>query len=264
MKRAAAVPYSGEKTGMNTNSTKKSGLRNAGWLAVEGLRRTRASILVCALFTLLFGGFLALTLEVVYTNVARGEAPADFAASVFLIFLVPNLILNWSSRSYLNPGQDPFTKRLAFFRSLPIPVSELVRSRVVSMFFMLLILTPLFFLPAYLVPGSLRAAVAFPDYLIFVLFWLGYALLVAGIHIVEEMTFSGRTLFIGQLITIPVLFGILIAFYVLNESLAYSVMNLVQSYGFLPAAISLLIGAAALVVGVRVTERRLARRDLSV
>ncbi|TCJ13074.1 hypothetical protein E0L93_15330 [Rubrobacter taiwanensis] len=153
---------------------------------------------------------------------------------------------------------------MAFYRSMPIPVRDLVRSRAMTMLVTLAFAAPVFFAPAYLVSGSLRAEVAVSDYLGFVLFWIGYALLAGGAHLCVELTISGRSMFAVQCVFVAGVFAALFVLYAgYQVPLATSVMDLVRAYGpALPAA-SLLLGAAGFWVGARVTGRRLARRDLS-
>jgi hypothetical protein len=239
-------------------------LRDAAWLARDEFRRTWPVLLVTGGATFLFGLILALTFEGVYSNIGRGEHPADFVLSLFLLALVPNLLLNWFLGAYMAPWRDFFTQQMAFFRSMPIPVRDLVRSRAMTMLVTLAFAAPVFFAPAYLISGSLRAEVAVLDYLGFVLFWVGYALLAGGAHLCVELTMSGKLLFAMQCVVVAAIFAALFVLYVgYQVPLATSVMGLVQAYGpALPAA-SLLLGAAGFWVGVRITGWRLATRDLS-
>jgi hypothetical protein len=239
-------------------------LRDAVWLAQDEFRRTWPVLLVTGGATLLFGLIVALTFEGVYSNVARGEHPADFGLSLLLLLLVPNLLLNWFLGAYMAPWRDFFTQQMAFYRSMPIPVRDLVRSRAVTMLVTLAFAAPVFFAPAYLISGGLREEVAVLDYLGFVLFWIGYALLAGGAHLCFELTMSGKLLFAMQCAFVAVIFAALFVLYVgYQMPLATRVMELVQAYGPLLPATSLLLGAAGFWVGVRVAGRRLGMRDLS-
>lgn len=239
--------------------------RDAVWLARDELGRGWKSLLVTGVATLFVGMIWAVMFDGAHSVVARGEAAFSFPADIFFLFLAPYLTLNWMSRPYWAPWRDPFTPELSFLRSLPLPVGEIVKSRVLRMCANLLLLSPLFFLPAYLLPLSLRQEATPLEYLGFVLFWGGYVLLFAGVMLYTELMMSGTKMFLVQGVAFA---GVLVAVVVLSAGfleggVLLGVLRLVQAYGpALPAA-SLLLGAAGFWVGARVTGRRLARRDLS-
>lgn len=241
---------------------------DAFWLARKEMRRTWLSYLLTGLFVLFLGFFVVPSVSGVFEFEgfgARGQRTEDFYNAFFsdFLFLVICAFLgvNAISRDYTLAWRDPFSSRLLFLRSLPIPAGSLVASRVISMLFALVLGAPAFFLPAFFLSELSEIGTS---YLWFAGIWIGYGLLGSGLCLLCELTVSGRVytlIYFGFAASLMVVLALLE--WTVDLSLVRRTAQLAQSYEALPAVLSILAGAAAFAVLSRVTVRRLQKRDLS-
>jgi hypothetical protein len=236
--------------------------QQARWLAAEELRRTWPSYPLTGLMMLLFGLFAAAFFELA---LGAEEPFGDFPADVFFLAAALNLAVNSVSRDYLSSWNDSFSRRLSFLRSLPIPVPALVAGRLLTMLTALPLTVPALFLPPYLLSDALREALDPAQYLAFVAMWVGYALLCAGFWLYSEFNLPGKTYnYVVFGILALMLLSVGLAEWLLDARLTERTVGLVQSYGALPAALALVVGAAGLALGAWTTTVRLGKRDLAV
>jgi hypothetical protein len=245
------------------------GSADAYWLARKEMRRTWLSYPLTGLFVLFLGFFVVPSVSGVFEFEgfgAEGRRMEDFYNAFFsdYLFLVvcAFLAVNAISRDYTLAWRDPFSSRLLFLRSLPIPAESLVGSRVISMLFAFVLNAPVFFLPAFFLSdlGELGTS-----YLWFCGVWIGYCLLASGLCLLCELTVSGRVytlIYFGLAASLLVVLALLE--WTLDLSLVGKTAQLAQSsYGALPAIFSILAGAAAFALLYHITVRRLQKRDLS-
>ena len=244
------------------------GFAESFWLARKEMRRTWLSYPLTGLFVLFLGFFVVPSLSGVFEfdgfgaegRRVEGFYNAFFADYLFLV-ICAFLGVNAISRDYTLAWRDPFSSRLLFLRSLPIPAESLVASRALSMLFALLLNAPAFFLPAFFLTelGELGTS-----YLWFAGVWIGYGLLGSGLCLLCELTVSGRVytlIYFGLAASLMVVLALLE--WTLDLRLVGRTAELAQSYGALPAVFSVLAGAAAFALLSRITVRRLGKRDLS-
>ena len=240
----------------------------ARWLAGQEIRRSWLSYPVTALMLLVFGCFVAATVDEFLILDGFGQNGrtfqdrfnAWFSGYLFLNFGA-FLALNWMSREYLRVFfEDAFSERLIFLRSLPISAETLVLGRLMSMCPALLLNTPAFFVPMYWISDLSELGW---NFFWFVAVWIGYSFIGTGISLLAEFTISNRVYlratFIG---TFLLFFGLIALEFIVNLAAVSRIAGLVQTYGPLPALASILLGAAALVFLARTTIRRVERRDL--
>jgi hypothetical protein len=234
------------------------------WLARREIVRLRFSYLLTGFMLLIMGGLTASTIEAgalgSYAVVDRWETAffADIAMLLMTSLLATNLTLWGSFADWSNPSE----RKLAFFRELPIPVRTLIASRMLSMAASLIIAVPALFVPLHLFVDH---QLGFGAYLWFILFWVGYGLLWAGINLYMEFVKGGRFAFAMSgiaVMLIILLVGLLGAG--LDVYIVASVGDLAQSYGPLIAFVSIVIGAMFFVLFARIAERGLQMREIPV
>lgn len=239
--------------------------RNAGWLAVRDLRNTWPSHSITLLATALLGltAMFLLTTSLTSTERVPGGWFSASLADWIVLLTAPNFAVNWLSSGYMTIWRDPFSKRLAFLRSLPIPVRELVAGRLLFMLLSTMISASVFFIPFYLLLEDLRELAEPSVFLWFTLVWTGYALASGGVALFLELGLPGKVTFWVQGAWAAVLVCVIVVFNgLLGRSLVAESLGLAETYGAAPAALALCAGLAGFLAGARATQQRLERREL--
>jgi hypothetical protein len=244
------------------------GFAEVFWLARKEMKRTWLSYVLSGLFVVFLGFFVVPGVSGVFEFEgfgARGRRMEGFYNAFFSDYLVlvicAFLGVNAISRDYTLAWRDPFSSRLVFLRSLPIPAESLVGSRALCMLFAFVLNAPGFFLPAFFLSdlGELGTS-----YLWFCGVWIGYCLLASGLCLLFELTVNGRVytlLYFGLAAALMVVLAILE--WTLDLSLVRRTAEVAQGYGALPTVFSVLAGAAVFALLSRLTVHRLEKRDLS-
>ncbi len=178
----------------------------------------------------------------------------DFFADASFLVVCAFLAVNVFVRG------DGFSSRLLFSRELPIPAAGLVVGRAISMLLALLVNASAFFLPVFLLSslGDLGAS-----YLWFAGVWVGYGLLASGLWLLMELSEDGGTrvpIFVASAISLVLILALLE--WTADLGLVGRTAELVRGYGALPAAFSVLAGAAAFALLARLAVRRIRERDV--
>lgn len=238
------------------------------WLAGQEIKHSWLSYPVTALVMLIFGYITASIADgflVVEGSEEGGRIFADkfnaFYADYFFLTFSAFLAVNWMSREYLRIfSEDAFSERLVFVRGLPISAATMVLGRMMSLSFSFPFNTPAFFIPVYLISNLKNLGW---NFLWFVAVWFGFSLLGIGISLLAEFTISGRAYVWMTFIGVFLLIFVLIVLEFTVELRAVSrIAGLVESYGPLPAVVSILFGAVMLWIMAKMTIRRVERRDL--
>ena len=247
-------------------------LREARWLAAKELRRTWLSYPATGLFVFFFGfmltGWVEIFSEALDNGPSEDAEEATFGAyyvDVFFLALGLLLVGNYVSRDYLSSWVDSFSKRLYFLRSLPISVWGVVMSRMLTMVPALVFTVPALFLPVYFLSEAFASQLGPLQYLWFAAIWVGYGFFWAGLFLYLELGIHGKTynwLAIGMVVFLLFLFWPLD--WLLDLRLVGRTIELVGTYGALPAIAALLVGITGFVLWGRATVRRIERRDLSM
>ncbi len=238
------------------------------WLARKEMKRAWLSYPLSGLFVLSLGLFAVPSLsgvfevdgsEVVWLRVE--EHYNDFIADYLFLVVGAFLSVRAISRDYtLASWQNTYLSRLLFMRKLPVSAGRFVASRVILMLFALILYAPAFFLPAYFLSdlGALGTS-----YLWFCGVWTGYSLIGSGLCLLFELTVNGRVyILISFSFTASLIVILALLEWTVDLSLVGRTAQLVQSYGAIPAIISILAGGAALALLSRLTARRIAKRNL--
>lgn len=243
-------------------------LAEAVWLARRGVWGAWLSYLFTVLPLVVVGIIVAPTVDGTFTPQGLGDAGPEleewynaFFTSAIFLTVGTLLAVNWMSRDYFRVfSRDAFSERLVFLRSLPVSAGTLVGSRMVSMCFALLFTTPAFFVPVYLVSGLDRLGWGF---LWFVLIWVGYSLLGAGLWLLMEFGIHGRT-YVWMSFVFPALLIAAVAFleWAVDLRAVDRIATLAQSHGPPTALVALILGAAGFSLMARYATRRLESREL--
>lgn len=239
-----------------------------GWryslpLARWWIRRYALSYLSTALVSPLIGLFIFLSFS---DAISGNDFPrSGFVVDILFLMLLGNLALNWTSSGYFFVGRDSFQKGLSFLRGLPISVRHLVTMRLFVMVFTLAVMTPLMFLPVYLLYVPVREAFGAAGYLWFAVVWACYGFVSGCANAYLDLGFRSRTMFSVQLVWVLFLLtAIVVANLVTAEGIVVGSARLVFSYGPLPAALALVVALGVVCLWFKLLERRLKRKDLTI
>lgn len=241
----------------------------AVWLGGKEIRWSWLSYPATGLVMLLLGVLIVPSVDGILSPEGSGQDGEGFEsgyAAFFpdFLFLTFGMLLtvNWLSREYLQVHtQDTFSERLVFLRSFPISPETIVGSRMLSLCFTLLFTVPAFFAPVYLITdlGQLGSS-----FLWFVLIWVGYSLLGAGLWLLMEFGMRGKTYLILSFASVPLLIAtVALLEWSVQLRAVERFAGLAQSHGPLAATISIIVGAIGFVVMARAATRLIENRDLS-
>ena len=245
------------------------GFAGGFWLARKEIGSTWLSYVLSGLFVVFLGFFVVPGVAGVFELDGFGtwgrrteEFYNAFFSDYLFLVICAFLGVNTISRNYTLDWRGPFSSRLLFLRSLPVPAGSLVASRALGMLFALVLNAPAFFLPAFFLTdlGELGTA-----YLWFACVWIGYCLLASGLCLLCELTVSGRVYTLTYFGLAASLMAVLALLeWTLDLSLVRRTAELAQSsYGALPAVFSVLAGAAGFAFLYRITVHRIEKRDFS-
>lgn len=241
--------------------------RKALWsLAELHWRRHWASLLFMLGFTMyisfLIGGILGDTLGDIPDS-PREATVLDIAIDWMYLMMFPVFGLCASSSSFRIAREDTFTKKLAFYRTLPIPLEAIVRARL----FRIVLLIPLFgvlsLLMQYGITASIREHVTLGQWITFGLTWICYGLAVGAVLLWFELGTSGKR-FLAAYWCYIALCGIaagclsLLGTPLVNRMLAQIVAGSSGQYIWLLSAA--LAAALAFAFGYRLALNRMRRR----
>lgn len=239
--------------------------RSGAWtniqrLAARELRVTWPSYLATGAVVL----FLGLIASGFWIDGFSSEVFGVLLGDLFFVLITANLALNWVSVAYAYPWRAPFSGRLAFLRNLPIEVREIVAGRGLTMVLSVVVMSFLFFLPQYLMPGALGAQAGLLQALWFAGVWAGYSLLFGGVHLYLELGFRGKTIFKIQAVWTLLLVSLIVLLDILLDlRIVLGALELAREYGPLPAGVALLVSGAGFTLFAAAAARRLHRRDLT-
>lgn len=218
----------------------------------------------------IFGLLAAMTLE----QLAVMESDGDIVFSnrlvldVIFLGLTPSFAALLVSTPYLRLRtiwEDPFTKRMAFYRSLPIPLNVLAMSRTMLTLMVFIIMLTVFYTTMYVslvLSGRFLSDVAPAEFMMFVLFWVGYALLLSGGNTFIESGTNGKMLHLFPFINMLVLLLVIaVTYHLSKKGIVEWALIFVQYSGWLGVLAALLSGMAGCYVWHIVLTRRLSTRD---
>lgn len=236
-------------------------LKQAVWLA----RKEIKYFMPAFIFTLITVAVLGLFVSLLVQHFIDTRAKTIFLDYLFVAAL-PSFGALFMSGPYLSfraIKDNPFVKRLTFYRTLPISVPVLALSRMLFMLFILVCFTTLFFI--FLNLGlSLQNVQGFSreSYLMFALFWFGYILALGGMNPLVEYGTNGKFLHIYPYLFVFLSFVVVIANYIVYRRgfVEWSIFTL-SSYGWLPVVFMNIIGITMFLLFTRLLTRRLASRE---
>lgn len=235
--------------------------KRAWLIAKYNLSQSKKGYLLSVLFNLYFSFFIGMALRRVLEQQPGEHEWGDYLMQDILMLTsvsVMGFVMSKEYRNYWN--SDTITKKLAYMRSLPIRIEELVLGRFQTLFVCLFAFAPILYIPLYFVAGF-GSHLSIVHYVEWAITWLGIGASIGGMYVVTEMGWSGKHYFwfcMASMIGI-VLLGVMGA--VIGVSYVKATIELVEDYGVLIPALSLIAALLLTRLWMKLTERRLRTRD---
>ncbi|WP_157049889.1 hypothetical protein [Thalassobacillus sp. C254] len=240
----------------------------AFWLVRKELKHN----LWAFVFTLVFTALCGVVTMFFLNQLARNEFVTEagningILLDVIFVGMTPSLAALYMSSPYLSfrtVKEDPFNKKMALLRALPIPVSVLTLSRTLAMVIILTVMSIVFYLIITVgLSNEFFTYITRQEFILFILFWFGYALLLGGWNPFVEYGLNGIMLYLSPYIFLLVLLIaiIIISVFTGRGFVEWSFL-LIREYGWIAALFSLGAGAAGVVFWNQLLKQRLLKKD---
>lgn len=244
-------------------------MKDAWWLVWRELRFQRNAV-IATLFVTLFSALIAAAFfgtAITDSQNVRFTAyfPNYFLDMTFLL-VIPNFTTIYIAEYYMNfhsIKEDPLSKQMALYRSLPISMETLTMSRVFKALFLFTVQSFIFY-GAFMMVLSLLGmdSFAMQDFLLFVLFWLGGGLILGSFIPCVEFGLSIRVIFVVCFIWLLFFLSIhLIVYALFDVGIVFITWKMVPQYGLYLSVASLILGSVSCYLWFRWLHQRLQRRD---
>ncbi|WP_071392640.1 hypothetical protein [Bacillus tuaregi] len=244
--------------------------KEAVWLAKKEYQYQWLAFFGTFIASLVLGGIVGLML-----TGPSGDGFAEFSVylhrfilDLFFIGIAPSLATFFMAKPYLsfqNARQNPYGKRMAVLRSLPVPASVLSLSRILLMLSTLVIMSLAFYgmmgtvLYGYM--GTLFDTLTFGGYVVFGFFWFGFAMAVGGMNPYIEYGMKGTMLHVLPYLYMA-LFAVVEVILLMNRvGIVEKSFELIKWAGWPAAVISLILGALCCFGWNKLLKNRLENRD---
>lgn len=243
-------------------------VKDAWWLAKKELKFNKIPLTFSVLVTIFFGGMASLDFTQTVQNVVNPESAKDRFLFIDILFVMvtPALAAIFMASPYLSYRaikEDPFSKRMAFYRSLPIPVEALALSRMMVMIVTLLMLSFVFYGTIILATyDQLFELVTIKEFAIFITIWLGYALALGGMNPYIEYGTNGKVLHLFPYIfftTVGV--AALLIYFILGIGIVETTLTLSINIGWSISLFFLIIGLLGFSFWNTLLTKRLSTKD---
>lgn len=150
------------------------------------------------LITMVFFSYVSIVMMPLFNEMLDQKASDEniwWVGDLLYLTILPNMgfLMNRSYMKYWK--SDPFTRKIAYWRTLPIGLTSMVLARMLQLITVLSIVGAFFFIFQYLLLDELRTELTPGEYLIFALVWIGYALTISANYVIFEQLLSGKKYF---------------------------------------------------------------------
>lgn len=243
--------------------------KDSWWLVGKELKLQRLAFVSTILVTFLLSFFASLAFIPFLEQAVTPQGfdyPKRFVLDLIFVGLTPTFSAIYMSSPYLSFRsfkEDPFGKRMAVYRALPVPVEVLARSRMLLMLVTLVSLSIVFYTTMIILASLvILQTLPFTDIIIFILIWFGYAIAAGGLNTFIECGTNGKVLWLFPTIFLTLFVVIAIMTYnTTGIGIVEWSFSLAQRHGWLAAAASLLLGAVCSFATYKILKTRLRVRD---
>ncbi|ASS76963.1 hypothetical protein CIG75_19955 [Tumebacillus algifaecis] len=220
------------------------------------LQRAWWNYLLVMVLSLFFGAWTTLMLR----GLTTGYSPDRYLLDFYFLAVVPIIGCPWYTGKYSERTQ----KQLRFYRSLPISVSGVVLSRILTVVLRAVSNALVMFGALYAFSPELRAMLTPLEFLWFALIWFGYGLALSLWYTYWEMNSGSQLKFWLYSSWYVVLWvGMCLLWWLVFDVLVLSsVIELARSFGWVAGLGSLVLGGLVTVYWWKLAKSNLEKRPL--
>ncbi|MFD0712772.1 ABC-2 transporter permease [Paenibacillus sp. GCM10027626] len=164
-------------------------------LFLHELRGSLTGALVTAVFFGYMGVVFLPLLGTFFDSYGQKVELWHWAGDFVFLTVIPSLgfTMNFAALRYWK--NDTYSNKLAYWRTLPISLNSIVFARMALLVVILILMSLFYFSLEYVLLKQMQDMMGFSQYLNFVLFWVGYALLMGSTYMYWELSSNGKTYF---------------------------------------------------------------------
>ncbi len=231
-----------------------------GWLITKRELQSNGTMFIWSTVMMVYMGVIVGFLY--YTN--QDQLLNYGLLDILMLVTSPILCIDYSRRSFRLMKEDTYRKQMIYFRSLPIPFSAVLGSRLQVMGIMLLYNSLLFFGLIYFVGARTIPGMNLIAYLSFAITWIALGLIISALYVYMEYTVSQKTYLFWSIVSTVILLGLAIVGVVVDKHASSMVMNAAINQQFASPIlwIALAVAAITLLLIFRIIYRKAKVRDL--
>ncbi|MFC4810578.1 hypothetical protein [Paenibacillus sp. GCM10023250] len=215
-------------------------------------------------FTIVFFTYIAIVMMPLFQDMwEKGAASRfDWLGDFVYLTILPNMafVMNRSMMHYWS--RDTYSRKLAYWRTLPISWDAIVLSRMMQHVVVLTLVAAYFFTVQYAAMSGLRGLLPAGSYVLYALTWYGYAMAASATYVFFEQTLHGKVYCLVCFGYVGVYAAAGIVLWLTDTSLMYASIEAARDHRALWPAVALLAGALATFLVARLLRRRIAKRNL--
>ncbi|MBB3114543.1 hypothetical protein FHS18_006664 [Paenibacillus phyllosphaerae] len=227
------------------------------------MRRSWVGIVVTMAFFTYIAFALMLVMGETIGEQASGETSNEawFIDFMFLT-LLPNIAFTMNRTAFKYWSTNPFTRKLAYWRTMPISLDSIVMARMLQLVVTLALVGIYYFAIQYAMVGELRDILTIGQYVLFILPWMGYALLVSSLYMFAEQTVNGKIYMVICILCIVLYALLVLGLWWIDLQPVSLTLQWAKEGNGLPAIVMLMAGAAVLLAAGHVVRNKLLKRSL--
>ncbi|MBP1906899.1 putative membrane protein [Paenibacillus turicensis] len=181
-----------------------------------------------------------------------------------LMVLIPMSGFYFSRRSFHYIRDDSYTKMLWYYRTLPIPIDTIMKSRLIQLVSSLVGNGLILYTTLYISSSYLHTELNIGQMFLFILTWSGFALFINGFYIYFELLFSGRKYLWLTFLILLFTTALVVTFNLLDFHLTTAVIQSVKTQGAGSTYMwsMIVVGVIFLSIMLRIVRNKLQIRDL--
>lgn len=227
------------------------------------VKREWLGVLVTFLFALYTGGFMSFSVN---SLAGDEELPGYLSGLVDWIYLTmfPCFGLLMNKTAFAMWKEDVYSKRIAHWLTMPIPLSAIVQVRVLQTVVMLPVIGVSFLLFQYILAPELRAAVSMLEWLETGIIWICYAFIIDALYTLVEFGYGGKQNVIFYLAFMAVTLVVTVVLTWQGVHIFQAVLDqTVSGQSALFIVLLIIMAVLATWMGYRATLSRLSKRSLT-